>query len=64
MLGILNVNCGDLMGRIVKVGPFQDGKYLISAPTEDGKDGFVGHCEPNAVLILLESKKEKDEEKS
>lgn len=62
MTGILNSNCGDLMGRIVKVGPFQDGKYLISASKENGKDGFVGQCEPNAILILLDGKKE--EEKS
>lgn len=55
-IGILNANCGDLMGRIVKVGPFEGGKYLISAPTENGKDGFVGQCDPNSILILLEKK--------
>lgn len=57
MIGILNHNCGALAGRIVNVGSFKDGKYLISAPNEGGKDGFVGEVEENSILVLLPSAK-------
>lgn len=55
--GILNSNAGDLMGRVVNVVSEKDGAYLVSAPNEDGKEGFVGQCDPQSILILLPSTK-------
>lgn len=68
-LGILNKNCGELAGTLVRVKGFKNGQYFVE-PEKGwtfGGGAKVGTCPPQNILIVapdsetVESGKDKED---